>query len=179
MKKMSNWLLSTILLSSMSFYCSANAAQRLAVTSSVLKEGATIDKKYTGDGADVSPPLAWSKGPAGTKSYAITCEDPDAPMGTWWHWILFNLKPDTQSLGENVPKVPTLAGGVGQSSNDFRKLGYNGPAPPPGKLHHYLFKVKALDTVLSLKPKSGKQEFSEAIKSHVLAEGQLTGVYKR
>ena len=155
------------------------AIGKLAVTSAAIKEGATIDKKFTGDGIDVSPPLSWSKGPPGTKSYAVSCEDPDAPVGTWWHWILVNVKPDTQQIEENVSKVPVLAGGVAQGMNDFHKVGYNGPSPPPGKEHHYHFKVKALDTVLNLKTNSGKEAFTQAVKGHVLAEGELIAVYKR
>jgi Raf kinase inhibitor-like YbhB/YbcL family protein len=174
-----DWVLPLVLSVFSISLSSANAAQKLAVTSTAIKEGASIDKKYTEDGADFSPPLAWSKGPAGTKCYAISCEDPDAPMGTWWHWIIFNISPSTQVLGENVPKVPALAGGVEQGSNDFRKIGYNGPAPPPGKVHHYLFKVVALDTLLNFKGVIRKEAYADAIKGHVLAEGQLTGVYKR
>jgi Raf kinase inhibitor-like YbhB/YbcL family protein len=157
----------------------AIAAQALNVTSSAITQGATVPKKYTGDGADMSPPLAWSAGPAGTKSYALSCEDPDAPSGTWWHWILFNMSPKTQQLGESVPKAATLAQGVIQGANDFHKPGYNGPAPPAGKLHHYNFKIMALDTVLSLGANCSKEAFKSAIKGHVLAEGQLTGVYQR
>lgn len=152
---------------------------KLKVTSTAITEGATVPKKYTGDGEDFSPPLAWSVGPAGTKSYAISCEDPDAPGGTWWHWIIFNISPKTQQLGENVPKVSVLAQGVGQGKSDFDKPGYNGPAPPPGKLHHYEFKVVALDYVLTLSPQATKESYKKAIKGHVLAEGKLTGTYKR
>lgn len=157
---------------------SVAAASGMSVTSSAFSEGATVPRKYTGDGEDVSPPLSWTP-TAQAKSYAISCEDPDAPAGTWWHWILFNIGPDTHQLGEGVPKVATMAKGVLQGSNDFHKPGYNGPAPPPGKVHHYIFKVMALDTMLALKADCGKEAFKRALKGHVLAEGQLTGVYKR
>lgn len=157
----------------------AEVPKALTVTSSAISEGATLPKKYTGDGADVSPPLSWSAGPSGTKSYALSCEDPDAPWGTWWHWIMFNIAPETRQVSENVPKVAALAQGVWQGQNDFHKPGYNGPAPPAGKLHHYQFKVMALDTMLTLSADSNKDAFKKALKGHVLAEGQLTGVYKR
>jgi Raf kinase inhibitor-like YbhB/YbcL family protein len=157
----------------------AQTAAPLSLKSSAISEGAAVPKKYTGDGADVSPPLAWSTGPSGTKCYALSCEDPDAPSGTWWHWIIFNISPETTQLGENLAKTPTLAQGVLQGSNDFHKPGYNGPAPPAGKLHHYQFKVMALDSMLSLKADCNKDAFKKALKGHVLAEGQLTGVYQR
>lgn len=157
----------------------AAAEKKLAVTSSVMKEGAVIDKKYSGDGADLSPPIAWTQGPASTKSYALCCFDPDAPVGTWWHWIIFNIDPKTTQLGENVPKAAKLAAGVSQGANDFGRPGYNGPSPPPGSPHHYHFKVMALDCMLKLKPNCKKEEFNSAVKGHVLAEGELTGLYKR
>lgn len=157
----------------------ADTPKALSVTSTAIAEGVTIPKKYTKDGDDVSPPLSWSKGPDGTKSYAIDCEDPDAPGGTWWHWIMFNLAPEATSLAENQAKSASSAQGVLQGSNDFHKPGYNGPAPPAGKVHHYYFKVMALDTKLSLSENADKDAFKKALKGHVLAEGRLTGVYKR
>lgn len=155
------------------------AADSLRVTSSAFSQNSSIPKKYTGDGDDVSPPLSWTAGPPKTKSYALSCEDPDAPSGTWWHWILFNMSPGTTVLGEAVPKVAQMAQGVGQGANDFHKPGYNGPAPPAGKVHHYNFKVRALDTMLTIRPNCSKEAYEAAIKGHVLAEGQLTGVYQR
>lgn len=157
----------------------AEPAGTLTVTSSAFKEGDTIPKKFTGDGADISPPFAWAAGPVGTKSYALSCEDPDAPGGTWWHWILFNVAPETNQLGESISKSGEVKGVGLQGLNDFHKDGYNGPAPPAGKLHHYHFKIMALDTMLSLGPHAAKVAFIKAVKGHVLAEGQITGVYKR
>ncbi|MBX9690387.1 MAG: YbhB/YbcL family Raf kinase inhibitor-like protein [Candidatus Obscuribacterales bacterium] len=151
----------------------------LNVESAALKAGAEIARKFTGDGSDLSPPLSWSKGPSGTKTFAITCTDPDAPVGTWWHWIIANIPAETLALGENVPKTAILAKDVCQGLNDFKQTGYNGPAPPPGKLHHYHFKVMALDCKLSLPKNFAKAAFQQAIKGHVLAEGELMGVYKR
>lgn len=157
----------------------ALAAEKLSVTSTAFKSGACVPKKYTGDGQDFSPPIAWSKGPVSTKSYAISCLDPDAPVGTWWHWIIFNINPKTQQFYENIPKTSKLAEGICQGLNDFQKPGYNGPAPPPGTLHHYHFKVIALDCLLKLAPSANKDAYTNAIKGHVLAEGELVGTYKR
>jgi len=152
---------------------------KLSVSSSALSEGAVVPKKYTGEGDDSSPPLIWSKGPSGTQSYAVCCEDPDAPGGTWWHWIVYNIAADTTQLPASLPKSASLEHGILQGRNDFRKTGYNGPLPPPGKLHHYQYKVKALDTLLKLSPNASKAQFASALRGHVLAEGQLTSTYKR
>lgn len=157
----------------------ANATGSLRLTSTSFQDGAKISKRYSGDGDDVSPALKWSAGPAKTKSYAVSCEDPDAPGGVWWHWIVFNIKPTTTEFGENVPKTAKLAQGVAQGRNDFGKSGYNGPAPPPGKLHHYVFTVFALDSELALQANCSKSEFKNALKGHILDQGQLTGVYER
>lgn len=151
----------------------------LTVTSKTITEGKTIPTKNTGDGKDISPDLTWSKPPATAKSIAITCEDPDAPGGTWFHWILFNLKPTTTVLNENVAKTGSLPDGSAQGVNDFGKPGYNGPAPPKGQEHRYNFKVFALDTKLDLKALCNKKQFYEALSGHVVGRGKLTGLYKR
>src|SRR5262245_50894443 len=109
----------------------------LTVTSTAFREGQPIPKQHTGDGKDVSPPLQWSAVPEGTKGLALVCEDPDAPRGTWTHWVLFNLPATTQGLPEGVPAQETVLGGARQGKNDFGKLGYGGPAPPRGKPHRY------------------------------------------
>ena len=151
----------------------------ITVTSSAFKEGEFIPKKYSGEGVDVSPPLTFSGMPAGTKSIAIICNDPDAPVGNWVHWVIFNIKPDTKSLAENLPKTLKILETANQGSNDFRKIGYNGPMPPPGKPHRYFFKVYALDTMLKLTDGIKKAELEKAMKGHIIAEGQLMGKYKR
>jgi Raf kinase inhibitor-like YbhB/YbcL family protein len=151
----------------------------MQVTSSAFQEGATIPAKYTGDDADMSPPLEWTGVPAQAKSLALICDDPDAPRGTWVHWILFNLAPDARRLAEAVPASKTVLGDARQGSNDFRKIGYGGPAPPPGKPHRYFFKLYALDKVLDLKEGATKQQLVDAMKGHILAEGQLMGKYAR
>jgi Raf kinase inhibitor-like YbhB/YbcL family protein len=151
----------------------------IRLTSTAFTEGGTIPRKHTCDGSDVSPPLAWDNVPGGTKSFALICDDPDAPMGTWVHWVLFNLPADTRSLPEAVPPDKELPNGARQGTNDFRKIGYGGPCPPPGKPHRYFFKLYALDTVLDLPAGSTKPQVVKAMEGHVLAEGQLMGKYGR
>jgi Raf kinase inhibitor-like YbhB/YbcL family protein len=151
----------------------------LNVSSSDLAQGSTVAQRNIKAGSNASPQLSWSEGPISTKSYAISCTDPDAPGGTWWHWIIFNIPSSTKHLNENVEKIGTLTDGSVQGSNDFKKIGYDGPSPPPGKLHHYEFKVMALDSTLSLKPGCDKEAFKSALKGHILAEGQLTGTFQK
>jgi len=145
----------------------------LQVTSQAFIEGGLIPSKFTCDAENVSPSLAWSGAPTGTQSFALIADDPDAPMGTWVHWALYDRKPDTYSLPEG-------AIGIGvEGINDFRKSGYGGPCPPRGKPHRYYFKVYALDTRLGLKPGAGKRDVERAMQGHVLAQGQLVGMYGR
>jgi Raf kinase inhibitor-like YbhB/YbcL family protein len=153
--------------------------KKLSVTSPAFCEGEPIPKLYTGEDKDVSPLLQWTDVPEGAKSMALICDDPDAPRGTWVHWVLFNLPPETRQLDQGVPKTEKLANGALQGTNDFPKIGYDGPMPPPGKPHRYYFKVYTLDTMLSLKSGCKKAELEAAMKSHILAEGQLMGTYKR
>ena len=150
----------------------------LMVKSSAFKEGEMIPKKYTCDGEDISPPLSWEGVPEGTKSIAIICDDPDAPMGTWVHWVLFNLPPGTNTLSEAVPPEAVLENGARHGINDFRKLGYGGPCPPGGT-HRYYFKIYALDIVLGLQSGASKADLLKAMEGHVLSEGQIMGRYKR
>jgi Raf kinase inhibitor-like YbhB/YbcL family protein len=149
------------------------------LTSTAFPEGQTIPKMCTGDGKDVSPHLVWSNAPPGVKSFALICEDPDAPRGIWVHWVVFNLPPLTRELGEGVSRDETLPNGAIQGTNDFGNLGYGGPAPPPGKSHRYFFKLYALDGQLDLKPGATRKQLLDAMAGHVLAEGQLMGTYRR
>jgi Raf kinase inhibitor-like YbhB/YbcL family protein len=151
---------------------------QIKVKSTAFEEGGKIPKQYTCDSSDVSPPLAWSAIPEGTKSIALICDDPDAPMGTWVHWVLFNLPPDVKELPENVPAKKKLENGAIHGINDFRNLGYGGPCPPSGT-HRYYFKVYALDTQINLKAGITKGQLLKAMKGHILAEGQLMGKYTR
>ncbi len=152
---------------------------KLEVSSPAFREGETIPQKYTGDGADASPPLKWGAAPEGARSFAVVCDDPDAPRGTWVHWVLYDLPATATSLPEGVPAKGELEGGGRQGKNDFGNLGYGGPAPPKGKPHRYFFKVYALDATPNLPPGATKAQLLDAMKGHVLAEGQLVGKYGR
>lgn len=150
----------------------------LTVTSPAFKEGGMIPAAYTADGADVSPPLQFDGVPTNAKSIALICDDPDAPRGTWVHWVLFNWPTDQKSIPENVPRQQTLTNGAKQGTNDFGNTGYGGPAPPSGT-HRYFFKVYALDKALDLKPGARKADLLAAINGHILAQGQIMGRYSR
>jgi len=147
------------------------------ITSSAFEEGGLIPPKYTCDGDDISPPLQWDAGPEATKSIALISDDPDAPMGTWVHWVLFNLPPDTTHLHENIPPEEILPNGARQGISDFGRIGYGGPCPPSGT-HRYFFKIYTLDTELDLVAGAAKSDLINAMEGHILAEGQLMGKYK-
>jgi Raf kinase inhibitor-like YbhB/YbcL family protein len=151
----------------------------LELSSTAFQQGTAIPKQYTGDGADRSPPLRWSEPPTGTKSFALICDDPDAPRGTWVHWVLFNLPGQTPELEEGMPTTATLPSGAKQGKNDFGNLGYGGPAPPRGKPHRYFFKLYALAAEVDLPAGATRAQLEEAMKGHILAEGQLMGTYQR
>lgn len=150
----------------------------IKLTSAAFAEGTMIPKRYTCDGENVSPALAWTPVPAVTKSLALICDDPDAPMGTWVHWVLFNIPKDTKELLANVPAQHSLPSRAIHGTNDFRKLGYGGPCPPSGT-HRYFFNLYALDSKLELQPGVTKEELLKSMEGHVLAEGQLMGKYVR
>lgn len=150
----------------------------IKIKSPAFVPGGKIPGKYTCDGMDISPPLAWTSGPGGTKTFALICDDPDAPMGTWVHWVLFNLPADIIELRENVLPERGLESGAKQGMNGFRKIGYGGPCPPGGT-HRYFFKLYALDTEINLEAGATKSELLKAMEGHILAEGQLMGRYER
>jgi Raf kinase inhibitor-like YbhB/YbcL family protein len=150
-----------------------------AISSSSFSPSGEIPKKFTCDDADVSPELSWTGAPAGVQSFALIADDPDAPVGTWTHWVLFNLPAQTTELSEGVSKLDELPGGGRQGRNDFHKIGYGGPCPPPGKPHRYFFKLYALDQMLSLKPGAGKKDLEEAMQEHILGKAELMGKYQR
>ena len=150
----------------------------IQVTSSAFEDGGVIPAKYTCDGEDISPPLQWDAVPEGTKSIALICDDPDAPIGTFVHWVLFNLPADTKELAEGIPKGTTLPNGAQQGTSDFGRIGYGGPCPPSGT-HRYFFRIYALDTQLDLAPGARKPDLLNAMQGHILAQGQLMGKYKR
>jgi Raf kinase inhibitor-like YbhB/YbcL family protein len=150
-----------------------------AISSAAFPNGGDIPKKFTCDGADVSPELSWIDPPSGTQSFALIADDPDAPVGTWTHWVLFDLPAVVTSLAEAVNKIDELPGGERQGRNDFRKIGYSGPCPPPGKPHRYFFKIYALNAKLDLKPGASRQELEQGMKSLVLAQAEWMGKYGR
>ena len=150
----------------------------IKITSSAFDEGGIIPSKYTCDGINISPPLKWELLPDNTKSIAIICDDPDAPMGTWVHWVIYDIPSGITELPENIPDDKKLNIGAVQGKNDFKKIGYGGPCPPGGT-HRYFFKIYALDKALNLKPGITKSELLKAMENHILAKGQLMGKYKR
>jgi Raf kinase inhibitor-like YbhB/YbcL family protein len=150
----------------------------MQITSPAFEEGGPIPAKYTCDGQDISPPLAWKNAPDGTKSFALISDDPDAPMSAWVHWVAFNIPPELTGLQENVRKEAEAKNGVRQGNNSWPRMGYGGPCPPSGT-HRYYFKLYALNALLDLKPGATKAEVLQAMKGHVLAEAHLMGKYKR
>ena len=138
-----------------------------------------IAARYTCDGADLSPTLSWSGAPDGTQSLALIADDPDAPMGTWAHWLLWNIPARAALLSETCPRLKLLDNGARQGINDFQRIGYGGPCPPPGKPHRYFFKLYALDARLDLKPGASKSELERDIAPHILAQTQTMGTYGR
>jgi Raf kinase inhibitor-like YbhB/YbcL family protein len=151
---------------------------RLNVTGGAFADGARIPRMYTADGENVSPPLTWGEPPAGTKSFALVCDDPDSQSGGFVHWLVWNMKADRRALEENVPKVAEPAE-FRQGQNGFGNIGYGGPRPPPGNAHRYVFHLYALDSALDLPMEALPAEVERAIAGHVLGEGRLMGLYQR
>jgi Raf kinase inhibitor-like YbhB/YbcL family protein len=149
------------------------------ITTTAFEPDGPIPVEYTCDGANQSPPLAWSGVPDGTLSLALLVEDPDAPSGTWSHWVVYNLPPDLHELPVRVPPGERTNWGGWQGKNDFGKLGYGGPCPPPGPAHHYYFYLFALDGELELSPEATRQALRRQIQGHVLAQAELMGYYSR
>jgi Raf kinase inhibitor-like YbhB/YbcL family protein len=137
-----------------------------------------IPNKYTCDGSDVSPALAWTDPPQEAVSLAMIVDDPDAPSGTWVHWVVYDLPADARGLPEGVPKDPSLSNGARQGRNDFGKIGYSGPCPPKGKPHRYFFKLYALDSKTNLKSGVSKEDLERAMRGHILAETELVGKFR-
>ena len=151
----------------------------IQIICAAFKEGETIPVKYTCDGENVSPALNWSGAPEGTKSFALICDDPDAPGRTWIHWVVYNIPATMTSLPEAVPMKKTVLNNIIQGTTSFRKIGYGGPCPPRGPAHRYFFKIYALDTELNLKAGASENELLKAMEGHILAKGQLMGRYSR
>jgi hypothetical protein len=145
----------------------------IKISSAVFKHNELIPAKYTCDGSDVNPPLLIENVPPTAKSLALIVDDPDAPAGTWVHWVVWNISPGTGDIMEN-----TVPSGAEQGLNDFRKRSYGGPCPPSGT-HRYFFKIYALDTPLVLGSNTTKAVLEKTMKGHVVAQGELIGLYKK
>ncbi|HET6330614.1 MAG TPA: YbhB/YbcL family Raf kinase inhibitor-like protein [Holophagaceae bacterium] len=143
-----------------------------------LPDGSPLPARFGEDGGDTSPALAWSGAPAQTRAFALIVDDPDAPGGTWTHWVVYDL-PVSKGLDEGRPRGTELPGGGKQGLNSWGRLGWNGPAPPPGKVHHYVFRVFALSAPTGLAPGASVDTLRLAMKGRVLAEGRWTGTYRR
>ncbi len=161
--------------------CSRRPAETAPLTLELLSPdfspGATIPRPLTCDGGDLSPALQWQSPPNATESFALIADDPDAPVGTWVHWVIFDMPPTLRLLPQNFPKIEQSADGSRQGTNDFDKIGYGGPCPPGGQLHRYFFKLYALDTKLNLKPGTTKKDLERAMQGHILARGEYIGRY--
>lgn len=156
-----------------------NRSSKIQLTSSAFVEGSVIPSKYTCEGKDISPPLGWNSLPQGTRSLALIGDDPDAPGGVWVHWVVYNISPAVTRLSEGIPTQERLPDGAKQGVNDFNRIGYGGPCPPPGKSHRYFFKLYTLDIKPSFGGAATKNDLLNAMKGHILAEGQLVGTYER
>ena len=148
------------------------------LTSTAFAAGERIPGKYTCDGEDISPPLQWSNAPGDTQSFALIADDPDAPIGTWVHWVLYNLPGETRALPQAVPPDADLPDGSRHGKSSWGRLSYGGPCPPGGT-HRYFFKLYALDTVLDLPAGASKEQLLQAMEGHILAQTELMGLYTR
>ena len=153
--------------------------EQISISSDAFKDGNSLPVEHTCNGEDRSPTLSWNTVPAGTRSIALIVDDPDAPGKTWVHWVIYNIPANSSGLPGAVPKNKTLDDGSLQGKNDFGRIGYNGPCPPPGKAHRYFFRVYALDTALSLKSGATKSQLEAAMSGHILAQGEMIGKYGR
>lgn len=151
---------------------------KITVVSPAFEDMTTIPSTYTCDGADISPPLAWEGIPKEAQSIVLICDDPDAPAGTWVHWVCYDIPPSAGGLNENIPAADALPSGGKQGISDFGRIGYGGPCPPSGT-HRYFFKVYALDTTFNLPAGQTKKQIEKAMRGHVIASGELVGVYAR
>ena len=148
------------------------------LSSTAFTEGGPIPQKYSCDGEDISPPMQWTDPPEGTMSFALIADDPDAPVGTWVHWVLYNIPADARSLPEAFPSDADLPDGSKNGENSWPRLGYGGPCPPGGT-HRYFFKIYALDLILDLDARATKEQLLNAMEGHILAESELMGTYTR
>lgn len=177
---MTRWLLAPVV----SLATSLTAEETMKLTSPQFDRQQPIPTRHSGEGVDVSPALAWVGAPAETRSFALVCDDPDAMSvagKVWDHWVIWNIPPTASGLPENVARTETVAalGGARQGMNTWPRLGYHGPMPPPGHgVHHYHFKLYALDRALDLPARSTKAALETAMRGHILAEAELIGTYE-
>jgi len=155
------------------------SAFALDIKSPVLANKGYIPDGYTCDGKNISPEISWSDAPQKTASFALICEDPDAPFGTWTHWVVYNIPADVDRLDENLPKEGELKNGALQGVNDFGEIGFGGPCPPAGKAHRYFFRLYALDMMLKLEKGAAKKDLEKLMVGHILAEARIYGLYQR
>ena len=148
------------------------------LTTTAFQDGGVIPKKFTCDGPDLSPKLTWTDPPAETQGFALIMDDPDAPAGTWVHWLLYDLPSGTRGLPEGIAKDRRLPDGSHQGRNDFGKIGYNGPCPPRGAVHRYYFRLYALNRRTDLGPGASRSELERAMKDHILAQTELVGRFQ-
>ena len=151
----------------------------LTIHSSAFQQDSAIPQRFTCQGDNISPAFQWSGAPSGTQSFALVCEDPDAPHGTFYHWVMYNIPATEHGLAENIEKRDRLANGTRQGVNSFQQMGYGGPCPPPGNPHRYYFKLFALDTQINIPGEATRDELMSAIQGHVLAEGETMGTYQK
>jgi Raf kinase inhibitor-like YbhB/YbcL family protein len=151
----------------------------LRITSPAFSEGETIPRKYTCEGPDVSPPLNWGEPPVGARALALIVDDPDAPVGVFNHWIIFNIPAAERGLTEAVPVQGELPNGSLQGRNSFGRMGYGGPGPPPGGPHRYYFTLYALSEPLKLTAGADKKQVLAAMKGHIIGQAELMGKYRR
>jgi len=149
------------------------------ISSAAFVQGGSIPREYSCDGKDESPVLSWNDPPAGTESFALICEDPDAPGGNWMHWLIYCIPGSAKGLPRAVPSTARLPDGSVQGRNDFGNLGYGGPCPPPGKPHRYFFRLFALSRQATLAPGAGRKELLKAIEGIAMAKVEVFGTYGR
>jgi Raf kinase inhibitor-like YbhB/YbcL family protein len=171
-------LLASVLFWQRSHSAHGQVRSTMWVRSASFSNDGSISRQYTCDGANLSPQLTWQAAPAATKSYAIVMEDPDAPV-LFTHWLLYNLAPSVRELAEGASRHGAIPAGSAEGQNSFGRFGYGGPCPPPGKPHHYIFRVYALDRQLDLPSGASRQQLDTAIDHHIVGQGQIVGIYQR
>ncbi len=152
---------------------------KLELTTTAFRPGGAIPIQFTCSGENISPALSWSQPPAGTQSFALIVDDPDAPAGTWVHWVVYDLPASARELPEHVAPGEKISDRGEQGINDFSEQDYGGPCPPPGKPHRYFFRLYALDVILNLHGPARRQEVDSAMQGHILARAELMGTFRR